>query len=166
VADPVDLISALLWDALNQSEAEFHRVAHSLALWRSVGLIGDLVDRALRLLRSDEWVAEGFRPGASAPELVERAWWRRDVSLDLLAGEAEWNGVRYVGIKVRRVSPEPAPVPKPARTRDRVVAEMVRDYPTKAALEAEKQTGLIERYNVGTGTVRAARKIAMSILGH
>jgi hypothetical protein len=62
--------------------------------------------------------------------------------------------------------------PAPARrrnaspTRDRVVAAMVRDYPTAAALDDEKQTQLMERYKVGTSTIRAAKEIALSKLNH
>jgi hypothetical protein len=54
--------------------------------------------------------------------------------------------------------------PRPAPTRDRVVAAMVRDYPAADALMAEKLTNLMAKYKVGKSTVLSARQEALSII--
>jgi hypothetical protein len=62
----------------------------------------ELERMALTLLRSGEWVAEGFRPGALQPEFPPASWWQRPVRLDLPTETVEWNGVVLNGLMVSR----------------------------------------------------------------
>jgi hypothetical protein len=74
---------------------------------------------------------------------------------------AAWRAMRALSDKTAAQAATQTRKPRPAPTRDRVVAAMARDYPTAAALRVEKLSALTARYKVGKSTVLAARSVIL-----
>ena len=101
--------------------------------WISLDI--ELTNEVLSRLRASEWIAEGFKPGATDPERPACSWWQNPVDLDLWNETVQWNGVELHGLTVYSAADTPdlkaLAEPKPQKMTSN---SMLRDF-VKAFIE-------------------------------